>query len=213
MVIPEPIEAAVNLPWHLTKGIAHFSLWPVRAILNTSDMPKTPPPKEGESVYDIAEPMLDIAAIIYYYTELRSSTNHLLEKYADKFKLSTKEIEDIRNAILLTETKLDALKQLDQADASSSTNVAAEYQESLTQLEHIKTRHGLGSGDIEVFTTYFDILKEPKDATSIKSDLLLYKSFISPAFRAGFGGSDFNEDAIIAMVDRDPNMYISMIDE
>lgn len=210
--LPEPIEAAANLPWHLTKGIAHFSLWPVRAILNTSYMPKTPPPKEGESVYDITQPMFDIAAMVYYYTELRSSTNHLLEKYAKKFNLSTKEIENIRNAIVLTEEKLDALKQLDQADASSS-NVAAEYQESLTQLEHIKTRHGLGSGDIEVFTTYFDILKEPKDATSIKSDLMLYKSFISPAFRAFVGGSEFNEDTIVAMVDRDPKMYVSMIDE
>mmetsp|Transcript_4630 Transcript_4630/g.6756 ORF Transcript_4630/g.6756 Transcript_4630/m.6756 type:complete len:516 (+) Transcript_4630:139-1686(+) len=212
MLIPEPIEAALNFPWHVTKGIAHLSLWPVRAIMHTPDMPITPKPKDGESVYDIAEPMLDIASIIYYYTELRSETKNRLMKYAEKFNLSTKQIDDIRNAIVFTETSLEALKQVDQADASSS-NVLADYQVSLKQLEDIKNRFNLTSGDIEVFATYFNILKEPKSAVSIKSDLLLYNDFISLAFRKSFGGSDWNVDNIVDMVNRDPKMYIKEIDD
>jgi hypothetical protein len=212
MLIPEPIEAALNFPWHVTKGIAHLSLWPVRAIMQTPDMPITHKPKDGESVYDIAEPMLDIASIIYYYTELRSETKNRLMKYAEKFNLSTKQIDDIRNAIAFTETSLEALKQVDQADASSS-NVLADYQVSLKQLEDIKNRFNLTSGDIEVFATYFNILKEPKSAVSIKSDLLLYNDFISLAFRKSFGGSDWNVNNIVDMVNRDPKMYIKEIDE
>lgn len=212
MLIPEPIEAALNFPWHVTKGIAHVSLWPVRAIMGTPDMPTTHKPKDGESVYDIAEPMMDIASIIYYYTELRSDTKNLLQKYAEKFNLTTEDIEIIRNAIMNTETMLEAVKQVEQADASTS-NVVADYQTSLNQLEDIKSRFGLGTGDVEVFTTYFNILKEPKSAVKIKSDLLLYNDFINPVFRKAFGGSEWNVGNILSMVDRDPTMYIKEIDE
>eukprot|EP00573_Skeletonema_grethae_P001419 CAMPEP_0201690228 /NCGR_PEP_ID=MMETSP0578-20130828/3690_1 /ASSEMBLY_ACC=CAM_ASM_000663 /TAXON_ID=267565 /ORGANISM="Skeletonema grethea, Strain CCMP 1804" /LENGTH=515 /DNA_ID=CAMNT_0048175137 /DNA_START=160 /DNA_END=1707 /DNA_ORIENTATION=- len=212
MLIPEPIEAALNFPWHVTKGIAHVSLWPVRAIMGTPDMPTTHKPKDGESVYDIAEPMMDIASIIYYYTELRSDTKNLLQKYAEKFNLTTKDIEIIRNAIMKTETMLEAVRQVEQADASTS-NVVADYQTSLNQLEDIKSRFGLGTGDVEVFTTYFNILKEPKSAVKIKSDLLLYNDFINPVFRKAFGGSEWNVGNILSMVDRDPTMYIKEIDD
>ncbi len=212
MLIPEPIEAALNFPWHMTKGIAHVSLWPVRAIMGTPDMPTTHKPKDGESVYDIAEPMLDLASIIYYYTELRSETKNLLEKYAKQFNLITQEIDIVRGAIIKTETTLEAVKQVEQADASTS-NVVADYQTSLKQLEDIKCRFGLGTCDIEVFTTYFNILKEPKSSVNIKSDLLLYNDFISPVFRKGFGGSEWNLGNILSMVDRDPTMYVKEIDE
>eukprot|EP00574_Skeletonema_japonicum_P002923 CAMPEP_0201718292 /NCGR_PEP_ID=MMETSP0593-20130828/3834_1 /ASSEMBLY_ACC=CAM_ASM_000672 /TAXON_ID=267983 /ORGANISM="Skeletonema japonicum, Strain CCMP2506" /LENGTH=515 /DNA_ID=CAMNT_0048208555 /DNA_START=180 /DNA_END=1727 /DNA_ORIENTATION=+ len=212
MLIPEPVEAALNFSWHVTKGIAHVSLWPVRAIMGTPDMPTTHKPKEGESVYDIADPMLDIASIIYYYTELRSETKVLLVKYAEKFNLTTKEIDIIRNAIMKTVTTLEAVKEVEQADVSTS-NVLADYQVSLKQLEDIKSRFNLTGGDVDVFTTYFNILKEPKSAESIKSDLLLYNDFISPLFRKSFGGSEWNVSNIISMVDRDPTMYIKEIDD
>jgi hypothetical protein len=212
MLIPAPVEAAANFPWHVTKGIAYLSSWPIRAILNTPDMPTTPEPKEGESVYDIAKPMLDISSIIYYYTELRSETKDRLKKYAKNFKLSDGQIDNIRNAIAYTETSLQAVKEANQADASAS-NVLATYQDSLKQLEDIKKRYKLSSGDVEVFATYFNILKEPKNAVSIKSDLRLYNDFIGPAFRASFGGSEWNVNNIVDMVNSDPKMYIKEIDE
>ena len=58
MLIPEPVEAVLNFPWHVTKGLVHASFWPVRALMNTPDMPTTIKPQDGESVYDIAQPML-----------------------------------------------------------------------------------------------------------------------------------------------------------
>ena len=48
MLIPEPVEAVLNFPWHLTKGIANLSLAPLRAVMNTTYMPATRPLKEGE---------------------------------------------------------------------------------------------------------------------------------------------------------------------
>jgi hypothetical protein len=212
MLIPAPVEAVVNFPWHVTKGIAYASSWPIRAIMNTPDMPTTPEPKEGESVYDIAKPMLDIASIIYYYTELRSATKNRLLNYGETFNLSTRQIDDIRNAIAYTETSLEAVKQADEADASSSSAVAT-YQDSLKQLEVIKKRYNLTTGDVDVFATYFNILKEPKSAVDIMSDLSLYNDFIDPAFRVSFGGSEWNVKNIIDMVRRDPEMYIKEIDE
>lgn len=213
MLIPDPVERLLNFPWHLTKGIAHISAWPVRAIMQTDDMPDTRPPKEGElTVYDVAEPMLDIASIIYYYTELRSETKKILMEFAEKFELSVKEIDVVRNAIANTKTKLEALKATNEADASVSGALAS-YQESMIQLENLKIRYKMTDGDVEVFATYFDILVEPKDAVKIKSDLILYNKFISPAFRKSFGGSEFNIDNIIKMVERDPTMYIKEIDD
>ena len=212
MLIPEPVEAVLNFPWHVTKGLVHASFWPVRALMNTPDMPTTTKPQDGESVYDIAQPMLDIASIIYYYTELRSETKNLLMKYAQDLNLSTNDIDVIRNAIAKTQTTLEGVKQLDQADASTSTAVT-DYQVSLKQLEDIKNRYSLTSGDVEVFATYFNILKEPKSAVGIKSDLSLYNNFISFDFRAAFGGSDWNVENIVQLVDRDPKMYIKEIDE
>ena len=34
MLIPEPIEKALNFPWHLTKGVANLAAFPVRMLLN-----------------------------------------------------------------------------------------------------------------------------------------------------------------------------------
>jgi len=94
-----------------------------------------------------------------------------------------------------------------------SSNAVAEYQNSLKQLEVIKKRYNLTTGDAEVFATYFNILKEPKSAVDIMSDLSLYNDFIDPAFRVSFGGSEWNVKNIIDMVKRDPDMYIKEIDD
>lgn len=44
-------------------------------------------------------------------------------KYAKDLNLSTNDIDVIRNAIGKTQTTLEGVKQLDQADASTSTAV------------------------------------------------------------------------------------------
>jgi len=226
MLIPEPVEAVLNFPWHATKAVASASLWPVRAVLGTDIMPPTRSPQGNEAtVYDVAKPMIDISSLIYYYTELRSATNARLDDFRKERKLTKDQVDAVRNAIELTRTTLAdvrGLKQPEQPDAAtfdsanyqkSLKRVLDKYQESLEQLERKKEEHGLNDGDVEVLTTYFDILAEPKDAVRIKSDLRLYNEFIDPAFRLSFGGSEWNEEKIIEIVDRDPTMYVKEIDD
>ena len=90
-----PVEAA--------KDLANLALWPVHigttvatntvdtffkvVGMNTEDVPAQQLDKEtvlceNGSVYGMANDNLQIASVIYYYTELRSATRRLLKNFA-----------------------------------------------------------------------------------------------------------------------------------
>lgn len=60
---------------------------------------------------------------------------------------------------------------------------------------------------------YFEILGEPKNLTSIKSDLILYDSFIDPQFKLGFGGTKWNRKNVSDMIASNKGIYIHHIDD
>ena len=199
MLIPEVVEKTLNAPWHLLKKAADIGTAPLRYATNTRYLPEDYKNKKGENttVYEIANPMMDITTSIYYYTELRSETKKRLKEYAkskkqsegDKDKgLSDEDLEVIRNAI--------------SSQVSSSE-----------EIENLKKEFKLGDGDIQVFKVYFDILSEPKDIPKIKRDFELYGRYISFAFRKSFGGEKFNFKAVDDMAKRDPDMFIHHIDD
>jgi len=223
-MIPELVEQTLNTPWHLAKGMAHLAGAPIRAITGTEYLPKD---EEGlddsdtwTSVYDVADPMMDITTVIYFYTELRSATKKRLEAYAKTKNLSVRvpfqklcpdkksDVETIRIAVAELKANLEALES-----KPSRVTAVVEYQKSLKKIEDIKAEFNLGDGDMQVFKIYFSILEEPKDVVKIKSDIELYKKYISPQFSFAFGGKDFNLDSVISMVDRDPDMFIHHIDD
>jgi hypothetical protein len=220
-MIPDVVEKTLNAPWHLAKGVANLAGAPFRAITGTEYLPKDEEGGESwTSVYDVADPMMDITTVIYFYTELRSATKKRLQAYAESKGLSVRvpfqklfpdkqsDVEIIRKAVANLNASLEALES-----KPSRATAVIEYQENLKKIEEIKIRFHLGDGDIEVFKIYFSILEEPKDVVKIKSDIELYKKFISPQFSFLFGGKDFNLDSVISMVDRDPDMFIHHIDD
>jgi len=83
----------------------------------------------------------------------------------------------------------------------------------LEQLNNLSAQLKLDKGDLEVFKTYFDIMKKRKDLLDVKSDLIRYDKFIDPQFRLGFGGSEWNRSIISSMIDTDKDMYIHYIDD
>ena len=209
MLIPEPIEKTLNFPWHLTKGIAHVAAFPIRAILQTDYLPKQREPENGEAtVFDVTKPMLDIASIIYYYTELRSETNERLDDYRKKINLSKLELELVRNGIQTSKEIRNAI-QLNMSLQDEIEGLKKAHDE----IEGLKSKFpDLTDGDIEVLATYFDILGKRKRAAHIKRDIELYDNYVSAAFRLGFGGKDFNL-SVIDMVARCQDMYIHTIDD
>ncbi len=170
-MIPELVEQTLNTPWHLAKGMAHLAGAPIRAITGTEYLPKD---EEGlgdsdtwTSVYDIADPMMDITTVIYFYTELRSATKKRLEAYAKTKKLSVRvpfqklcpdkksDVETIRIAVAELKANLKALES-----KPSRVTAVVEYQKSLKKIEDIKAEFNLGDGDMQVFKIYFAILEE-----------------------------------------------------
>jgi hypothetical protein len=226
MLVPEIVGKTLNAPWHLAKGVAHLVAGaPIRAITGTKDLTGTScydndtDGKGPATVYEIANPMMDITSVIYFYTELRSATNKRLKDFAEKKGLTyelndtdtTSDLEVIRNALKSMNNTLETIKS---ADKSSSTTAAlTNYQSSLKEIKDLKTRYSLGDGDMQVLEIYFSILAEPKDLVQIKSDIELYTKYISPQFILAFGGKGFNLQSVVDMVDRDPDMFIHHIDD
>ena len=221
MLIPEVVTKTMNAPWHLAKGVANLAGAPIRAITGTEYLPESYSHETGndKTVYEIANPMMDITTVIYFYTELRASTRQRLEAFAKKkegftYDLTdsdtTSDLEVIREALKSMNTTLEAIKSTDEATA---TTAFTNYQSSLKEIKDLKTRYSLGDGDMQVLKIYFSILAEPKDLVQIKSDFELYTKYINPKFSFAFGGKGFNLQSVVDMVDRDPDMFIHHIDD
>lgn len=224
-MIPPIVEKTLNAPLHFAKGVANLAATPLRAVTGTEYLPNHDDASKSDAptVYEIADPMMDLTTIIYYYTELRSATNKRLEKFAKKHNMEMgpfckgkNSLEVLRNAIeLLTKRTeaLSSLKGIEETTVLIKLKEYKEYKDSLKEIENLKTLHKLTDGDIAVFKTYFEILERPKDAVKIKSDFHLYSQYIDPLFTVSFGGKDFNKQIIEDMVERDEDMYIDYIDD
>lgn len=215
-----------RLPIEAAQGTAGLLLWPLRigktVATNTVDMAfkliganteddvlsiVNGDEKKDNSIHEMAVSNLDIAAMIYYYTELRSATKKKLRAFAIENGMEIKSVDNddpcdlliLYNALNLVSKTEAGLRSPEPTDAG--TKALEEYRSSLAQLEDLKTRFGLDKGDIDVFQTYFEILSQPKTLTGIKSDLIRYDNLIDAQFRLAFGGSEFNRtiiDRIIA---------------
>lgn len=219
-----PIDTAGGIvdlalwPFHFGKTVATNTADTAFKVVGTSteDAPKSETSVEG-SVYDLAKTNSDIAGMIYYYTELRSATRRLLKNFAKSKKLGYEivpnepsDLEIIRNQLRQLEINEANLLSPESTSTESSLTV---YRESMNSLKALQTKHELDDGDIDVLKTYFDILKEPKKLTEVKSDLVKYDKFIDPQFRFAFGGEEFNRNNIQDMIDTCDGMYIYKIDD
>jgi predicted lipase len=172
-------------------------------------------PTDG-NLYDIAAPQLNLSILIYFYTELRSSTKILLEKFAKEKKMThtpntetPSDVNVLYNAIDSVDTYLAKLEE-----STDSAAAVKDYKLSLEGLENLKRQLNLTSGDVQIFETYFKILSnKTKYATDIKRDLCLYSKYINPLFVVEFGGSEFNLQTIEDLVDKDESSYVHYMDD
>lgn len=220
-----PVEAA--------KDLANLALWPVHigttvatntvdtffkvVGMNTEDVPAQQLDKEtvlceNGSVYGMANDNLQIASVIYYYTELRSATRRLLKNFALKNNMSVEctnptdpsHVMILRTAIKAVNDKSELIKS---PEATASAKALKDFKDSAEQLDSLRKRYKLDQGDIEVFKMYFGILDEPKKLTNIKSDVIRYDKVIDPAFRLAFGGSEYNRQKISDMLECNTGGY------
>jgi hypothetical protein len=166
---------AVRLPYDVAKGSLKLAMSPIHfgktvatnivdtafKIVGTSteDVP-TPITNggKGENIYDLTTYNLDIASMIYYYTELRSEVKKLLLEYAEKKGMSTdssdpgypSDLMILRNAIEMVERAKAAIEI---PEPTSSTKALKEYQSSMEQLNNLSAQLKLDKGDLEIFTT------------------------------------------------------------
>lgn len=222
-----------RLPVDTAKGIVNLASWPFHfgktMVTNTTDTAfkvigantEDAPSKQslkGDSIYEMATDNLDIAGVIYYYTELRSETRRRVKEFCISKKMSWDVINPKKpsNLILLSNAMKHVEKQLNVIKSPETTaSVAAmkNYQESVSQLEGLRTRFKLDIGDVEILETYLKILEEPKSLTDIKSDAILFDKYINPGFAYAFGGTVYNRRKIESMISADKGMYIHQIDD
>jgi len=224
-----------RLPIDAAKATAGFVVWPLHfwytILTNTVDImlkiagahtedvlvPSNDTNGDNDSIYGLAKTNLDIASMIYYYTELRSETKRLLQKFAHEHEKIDFDFDSDTNPT--EECELfrlwDAMKRIQECNealrsTSASTTegeeatATVELTASLRELENLRNEFRLNEGDLKVFQTYFDILAQPRNLTSINIDLILYDKYISPQFRFAFGGTQFNRKNIEDMMTNFP---------
>lgn len=215
-------QAAV-WPLHVSKTLATNAVDTAFKIAgtNTEDVPH-PNPKaiEGKTVYDVAKSNLDVSAMIYYYTELRSEIKILLRSFAsDKNIDFEKDVPVLQGAFKMVSDRLAALEGGSTAvESTSSPNgktakAVKDYRQSLADLEGLCERFELTTADREILKTYFDVLKQPKDISSVYSDLVLYDRFIDAQFRFAFGGTEWNRKNVEDMMKGSDDISIHYIDD
>jgi hypothetical protein len=225
MLIPDLVEKTLNAPWHLSKGVIGIAATPVRAIAGASYLPVnyTNPVGEGNpaSVYDIAKPMLDMNALIYYYAELRSATKKKLVDFAKSKGLSAdltdpdlnRDLSTIYNAINARNQCHVALASAEECDLEKA---ALAYRKSLAAIEQLLEQVNfkqVGMEDIEVFHIYFTILEDSKDVIKIKNDFELYSTYVDPQFTFAFGGKDFQLETVTDLVKDSSDVVIHHMDD
>mmetsp|Transcript_21041 Transcript_21041/g.49894 ORF Transcript_21041/g.49894 Transcript_21041/m.49894 type:complete len:567 (+) Transcript_21041:118-1818(+) len=247
MVSSEMQYDIARVPIDTAKGLGKAVEWPVHfgltlatnvvdtafkvAGVSTEDKAYgTTPPEKGTSVYEVARNNMDIAAMIYYYTELRSEVKKLLrQKLAEypEIKSFDEDMPVLRDAYREVRKNHAALRSDEQpppkpeeesaaAALGDSAAVVKNYRESLSKFAGLCDRYGIFEGDREVLETYFHILEEPKDMECVYGDLVKYDQYIDPQFRLAFGGSAKNRKCVKDMVTENgegDDVYIHHIDD
>lgn len=210
-ILTAPIQFAAGLPVALTEtAINLFTDW------NKFGREEVKDANEYNNLYYLTSSKLDMCALIYFYTELRSSTKRLLKEFADSKGLKHEfirgepsDIELLDNAISEVETYRKKLETIE-----NPKNEVKNYQDSLQGLENLRKKHDLTNGDIEILRQYFKIIsRKPKTNTDIKADLHLFHQYIDPLFRVSFGGEEFNIERVEELVEKDEKSYIDYIDD
>ena len=113
----------------------------------------------GESIYELAKANLDIAAMIYYYTEIRSETKRLLQNFAKDKNMSFEmchpnepsDVVKLHSATELVDKCLQAMAAT--PESTDSSQLLKDYQASLGDLDSLCEQFKLNMGDVEVFKT------------------------------------------------------------
>eukprot|EP00531_Pseudo-nitzschia_arenysensis_P001308 CAMPEP_0116132440 /NCGR_PEP_ID=MMETSP0329-20121206/9547_1 /TAXON_ID=697910 /ORGANISM="Pseudo-nitzschia arenysensis, Strain B593" /LENGTH=553 /DNA_ID=CAMNT_0003626951 /DNA_START=108 /DNA_END=1769 /DNA_ORIENTATION=- len=218
-----PIDLAINAgqvavwPIHFGKTLATNAVDTAFRILGTSTEDKPLEHVEGESIYDMAEYSLNVASMIYYFTELRAEIKVATRALAQQkgismdFSSPTCQLLTLANAIYKVKGALEELSE--DPETTDGTTKMKNYQDALDQLNGLAKDFNVDTGELEVFTTYFEILDQPKDLASIYGDLIRFDKFIDPQFRLAFGGSTWNRNNVSKMISSGYKSYVHRIDD
>lgn len=211
----------LSLPIHVANTLAVNTAETAFKIagVNTEDAPLES--LEGkESIYDVANDNLNISALIYYYAELRAEAKQLFVALALKKNLSTEsspgepsQLFVLHDAIEYRLKMQEQIKAGNTPEPTENRDMLKEYQSSVTQLDDLCESYGIDQGELAIFTTYQNIVRNNKNLENIKGDLVRYDHLIDPQFRVGFGGSEFNRENVDQLIEGGKDIYIHYMDD
>ena len=157
-----PVRVGTNLSMNAADAI--FGMLEDQPIPDTSNRTTEESDNSNNTIYQYAHSNLNIASMIYFYTELRSSVRKLIKAFCIEKNLSYEvrtstappsDILVLWNAVQFMNEKHSILKQ---PTDTFSAKVVKEYQDSLEQLQSLRKRMKLTNGDLEILKTvrYFE---------------------------------------------------------
>ena len=138
---------AIQWPLHLGTTLATNAFERVLKVVgvNTEDKPHDGEIPAETSVYHVAKSNLDIAALIYYYTETRSEVKKLLRSFAIEKGLSPEEdLPVLRDTLTLAESPSSS------SSAAAKGSSVKDYGECLLNPEKLLEPYKLTKADKEI---------------------------------------------------------------
>lgn len=164
---PDLAYRIARVPIDLAFQTGQLAVWPIHfgktlatnltdtafKILGTSTEDEPLENVEGESIYDLADYSLNVASLIYYYTELRSEIKKATWAYATQKGMNggLSQLLTLKNAIDKVKEALDDLKE-DPEKTDGTANVK-KYRDALDQLNRLAKEYNLETGELDVFQT------------------------------------------------------------
>lgn len=167
------------------------------------------------SIYAIAEPMLDLAGIIYAFVGLRKEAKKRLFDIAKKKNLcddidglssAGTHLAVLRNAV---QCSVAALKQFEKTGDGTA---GANFRNYLAEVESLKREFELSDGEVELCKDYFHVLSLPKTVDAVKADFILHNEWMK-TFIILFGGVEANLKAIVDCCEKDPSFCIVKVED
>lgn len=197
----DAVRTVVGVPIHLTDTVIEKV---VDCITISSDKQKEEPNGVGDSLYELADPMLDLSTLIYPYSFLRRAFSKQIKELLTQLDLTEEQVEPLKVALALMRTRLDHLNETGEG--------AAEYSKSVAEVNGLKKRLGLQGGDIEIIKKYYAVMAPGKTISQIKADLTVYADTIATQLFL-FGSEEFNLESAQSLVKDDANAVFTYIDD
>eukprot|EP00590_Aulacoseira_subarctica_P004898 CAMPEP_0172428794 /NCGR_PEP_ID=MMETSP1064-20121228/47773_1 /TAXON_ID=202472 /ORGANISM="Aulacoseira subarctica , Strain CCAP 1002/5" /LENGTH=500 /DNA_ID=CAMNT_0013173771 /DNA_START=76 /DNA_END=1578 /DNA_ORIENTATION=+ len=175
----------------------------------------TPDVSPAISVYEQANPMLNISALIYIVCELRKVANETLHKFQHKYNLTNEGMEDLKKAYFSQKQLEGKIKEAEGNGNVIELNLLkVKYYDQLEDTKRLykSMNSGITIAEMADVNYQFYLLSLPKTSVEVFGDIKANVDRMMP-FLIAFGGVQFNVDIAESVATQSPDSFFYFVDE